>query len=109
MTQWARSSPVRVRLSRAQAARLAEDWYFRFARFEEIAKDEVVMTYGENDPEKVFALVRWLGPGAELLEPVEWRARLGAELGAMAQAYLIPARRAGNKVRPPSSARRRSS
>jgi predicted DNA-binding transcriptional regulator YafY len=109
MTQWARSSPVRIRLSRAQAARLAQDWYFRFARFEEIAKDEVVMTYGENDPEKVFALVRWLGPGAELLEPVEWRAQLGAELGAMAQAYLIPARRAGNKARPPSSARRRSS
>jgi predicted DNA-binding transcriptional regulator YafY len=109
MTQWARSSPVRIRLRRHQAERLAEDWYFRFARFDTIAEDEIVMTYGEIDEATVFELLRWLGPGAELLEPEAWRARLGAELHAMAQAYLTPGRRAGNKARPPSSARRRSS
>ncbi|HEX3500542.1 MAG TPA: YafY family protein [Stellaceae bacterium] len=109
MAQWARSSPVKIRLRRPQAERLATDWYFRFARFDTIGADEIVMTYGENDQASVFELVRWLGPGAELLAPVEWRARLGAELREMAQAYLIPARRAGSKARPPSSARRRSS
>jgi predicted DNA-binding transcriptional regulator YafY len=109
MAQWARSSPVRIRLRREQAERLAEDWYFRFARFDKSDTGEIVMTYGENDPDKVFELVRWLGPGAELLEPAEWRAQLGAELSAMTDCYLIPGRRAGNRARPPSSARRRSS
>jgi hypothetical protein len=31
--------------------------------------------------------VRWLGPGAELIEPAEWRARLRAELREMAATY----------------------
>jgi predicted DNA-binding transcriptional regulator YafY len=88
MAQWARSSPVRIRLRRDQAERLAEDWYFRFARFDKTAGEEVVMTYGENDAAKVFELVRWLGPGAELIAPSEWRARLGAELRGMADTYV---------------------
>jgi len=96
MAQWARSSPVKIRLRRQQAERLATDWYFRFARFDEIAADEIVMTYGEYDAAKAFELVRWLGPGAELLAPAEWRAQLGAELRGMADAYggagLAPAR-----------------
>jgi predicted DNA-binding transcriptional regulator YafY len=87
MAQWARSSPVKIRLGRQQAERLATDWYFRFARFERVGAQEVVMTYGENDEAKVFDLVRWLGPGAELIEPAEWRARLRAELRKMAAAY----------------------
>ena len=109
MAQWARSSPVKIRLRRHQAERLATDWYFRFARFDEIAADEIVMTYGEYDAATAFELVRWLGPGAELLAPAEWRAQLGAELRGMAKRYLSPTPRAGNRARPPSSARRRSS
>ena len=35
----------------------------------------------------VLELVRWLGPGAELLEPAEWRAALKDELRAMAERY----------------------
>jgi predicted DNA-binding transcriptional regulator YafY len=84
MAEWARSSPVKIRLRRRQAERLATDWYYRFARFEKAGTDDIVMTYGESDPEKVFEFVRWLGPGAELIEPVAWRKRLGAELRAMA-------------------------
>jgi hypothetical protein len=31
----------------------------------------------------VLALLRWLGPGAELVAPQEWRAVLRAELAEM--------------------------
>jgi predicted DNA-binding transcriptional regulator YafY len=87
MAQWSESSPVRIRLRPAQAERLRTDWYFRFARFEDAGPDAVVMTYGENDQTMLFELLRWLGPGAELLEPAEWRAALRAELRAMAGVY----------------------
>lgn len=87
MAQWARSSPVRIRMRRQQAERLAADWYFRFARFEPSGPDAAVMTYGENDRASVLELVRWLGPGAELLEPAAWRATLRDELSQMAEAY----------------------
>ena len=87
MTQWARSSPVRIRMHRHQADRLAADWYFSFARFEPSGPDSVVMTYGENDRASVLELVRWLGPGAELLEPVAWRATLRDELRTIAETY----------------------
>ena len=87
MAQWARSSPVKIRMRRHQAERLAADWYFRFAEFEPCGADAVVMTYGENDRASVLDLVRWLGPGAELLEPTAWRASLRDELHAMAAVY----------------------
>jgi predicted DNA-binding transcriptional regulator YafY len=87
MTQWSRTSPVRIRLTPAQAKRLRGDWYFRFAEFTADGAGAVVMTYGENDRAAVFELVRWLGPGAELLEPEIWREALGQELRAMAARY----------------------
>jgi hypothetical protein len=35
----------------------------------------------------VMELMRWLGPGAELIEPAEWRSLLKRELLAMASTY----------------------
>ena len=49
--------------------------------------DRVVMTYGEVDAALVFELVRWLGPGAELLRPAEWRPLLAAQLAGLAASY----------------------
>ena len=45
------------------------------------------MTFGESDRDVVLELLRWLGPGAELLEPAAWRARVRAELQTMLQAH----------------------
>jgi hypothetical protein len=45
------------------------------------------MTFGENRPEIVFELLRWLGPGAELLEPEAWRAVFKAQLASMLSSY----------------------
>jgi predicted DNA-binding transcriptional regulator YafY len=87
MQDWARSSPVRIRLERSQVERLRADWYYRHAGFDWITPDRAIMSFGEDDPRLVFDLVRWLGPGAELLEPPEWRALLRQELDAMREPY----------------------
>jgi predicted DNA-binding transcriptional regulator YafY len=87
MEQWRQEAPVVIRLARAQAERLKQDWYYRHARYEDLAGDQVLMTFGQDDQEIVRELLRWLGPGAELLAPVEWRAALRAELAEMLAVY----------------------
>jgi len=87
MEQWRQEAPVLIRLTRAQAERLKQDWYYRHARYEDLADDQVLMTFGQDDQEIVRELLRWLGPGAELLAPVEWRAALRDELAEMLAVY----------------------
>ncbi|MBL8837854.1 MAG: WYL domain-containing protein [Alphaproteobacteria bacterium] len=81
--QWAGEDPVRIRMRPDQAARLRADWYFAHAEFAKSEDGAVLMTIGESR-EHAFALLRWLGPGAELVAPETWRAELAAELAAMA-------------------------
>jgi predicted DNA-binding transcriptional regulator YafY len=88
MDQWRHLSPVKIRLSRAQAQRLQEDWYYCHAHFEPITEQQVLMTFGENNPMVILELLRWLGPGAELLEPQAWREQLREELEQMLASYL---------------------
>jgi hypothetical protein len=86
MAAWNRRAPVRIRLTLRQARRLQADWYFRYAAYAADGSDHLILSYGESDRALAFELVRWLGPEAELLSPVEWRAALGDELRAMAAA-----------------------
>ena len=87
MAAWAKSSPVRIRMTPAQAERLKLDWFFGLSSFERTGENEVIMTYGEVDAPYVMQLVRWLGPGAEILEPLEWRDQMKDELERMRAAY----------------------
>ena len=87
MEQWRAESPVTIRLSRRQAARLQQDWYYRHARYEPVSDDDVLMIYGDEDREIVLELLRWLGPEAELIEPKAWRAAARAELARMLARY----------------------
>jgi len=87
MARWREEGRVAIRLTREQAARLAQDWYYRHAGFEDLPDGRVLMTFGEDDRDVVLELLRWLGPGAELLEPREWRATLKAELRRMLAGY----------------------
>jgi len=87
MIAWAKSSPVRIRMTVEQAERLGRDWFFGFGQFARTGPDEMTMVYGEVDAAKALELVRWLGPGAELLEPAAWRARLAAEFRALSAVY----------------------
>ncbi len=76
------SRAARIAMTGEQAERLRRDWFYGNARFEP-AGDRIVMSYGESRLESVMALVRWLGPGAELLEPKEWRPLVAASLRRM--------------------------
>jgi predicted DNA-binding transcriptional regulator YafY len=87
MNQWIAEAPVTLRLTPAQGALLQQDWYYRHARFQPRPDGGVAFTFGEDNQAVVFALLRWLGPGAELLEPAAWRAAFLSELQAMARTY----------------------
>lgn len=87
MKTWREESPVIIQLSQVQAERLKQDWYYGHAHFESAANGRVLMTFGEDNSRYVLALVRWLGPGAELIEPKAWRNLLRAELAEMSAAY----------------------
>jgi predicted DNA-binding transcriptional regulator YafY len=87
MEAWRTEAPVRVRVTRAQARWLQQDWYYRFAQYEEDGEDTVQMAFGEGDRHLVFALLRWLGPGAELLSPMAWRETFVSETRAMLTPY----------------------
>lgn len=87
MRDWSREAPVRIRLTPSQADRLRADWYYGQATFEPINEQAVIMTFGESQRDYVFALLRWLGPGAELMEPREWREELHDELARLAAVY----------------------
>jgi predicted DNA-binding transcriptional regulator YafY len=87
MEDWRQRAPVKIRLSCTQVERLQRDWYYRYAHFELETADQVIMTFGEQDPAIVLELLRWLGPGAELLEPQEWREKVREELKQMLASY----------------------
>jgi len=83
MEGWLSTSPAaRIAMTGEQAERLRRDWFYGNARFE-ASGGRIVMSYGESRLESVLALVRWLGPGAELLEPLEWRPLVAASLRRM--------------------------
>jgi predicted DNA-binding transcriptional regulator YafY len=87
MEQWRHLAPVKIRLSCAQAGRLQQDWYYRHANFEPITENQILMTFGEQNPTVVLELLRWLGPGAELIEPNAWRERMREEIKQMLASY----------------------
>ena len=87
MERWKTETPTRIAMTREQAERLKKDWYYGMTDFAEGGEGRIVMTYGEDRPESAAALVRWLGPGAELLEPREWRAVLAEDFEALLAAH----------------------
>jgi predicted DNA-binding transcriptional regulator YafY len=87
MAQWITQAPVSIRMTPDQAARLQRDWFYGHSRFEEHGLDGVIMTFGESDRQVVFALLRWLGAGAELIAPATWRAAFADEVRAMLAPY----------------------
>jgi predicted DNA-binding transcriptional regulator YafY len=87
MRAWAEESPVRLLITCGQWEQLRTDWYYQHAGYEQLPGGQVLMTFGEDNRQVLFDLLRWLGPGAELIEPSEWRADFRAELEQMLEAY----------------------
>jgi len=88
MDRWREGTPVIIRLTPPQAERLQRDWFYGHAHFAPGPDDTVVMSFGEDNREIVLELVRWLGPGAELLEPAEWRAGEREQLRQMLEQHV---------------------
>jgi predicted DNA-binding transcriptional regulator YafY len=101
MQRWAKESPVKIRLTRQQAERLRQDWYYHHAAFEPLSETEMVMIFGADDQEAVLELLRWLGPGAELLEPRQWRSRVKEQLAQMLALYRQDNLRASETISSP--------
>jgi hypothetical protein len=84
---WMDEAPVKIRLTRRQADRLRQDWYYRQAVFEPMSETETLLTIGSDDVEAVLELLRWLGVGAQLVEPAGWRGLMKAQLTQMLASY----------------------
>jgi predicted DNA-binding transcriptional regulator YafY len=87
IAQWSRERPVRIVMTPQQAERLQLDWYYQHATFTPERDGRVLMTFGNSRQDIVIELLRWLGPGAELLEPGEWRDALADDLERMLAVY----------------------
>lgn len=87
MAVWRQEAPVKIQMTAAQAERLQQDWYYRLADFETGDNGRVIVTFGEDNPDVALALLRWLGPGAVLLEPHAWRQQIIKELQTQLAAY----------------------
>jgi len=95
MRRWeSEGARSRIRLTADQAEMLSRDWYFRHAAIAREA-DGLVMTIPDTDPGLVLPLLRWLGPGAELIEPSALRRELAVQLGDLAAAHADGPARAG--------------
>lgn len=90
MTEWANMSPVVIRMTHVQVERLKRDWYYAHAHFEDVSGDATQMTFGENNQAFVFELLRWLGPGAELIAPRAWREEFVDDLRSLLSVYDRP-------------------
>lgn len=90
MRRWEKDEPIaRIRVGAKQAAKLANDWYYRHAMFTPDGDDAVMISIPKTDPKVLYPLIRWLGPGAELIEPAALRAGLARELDKMAQFHRV--------------------
>jgi len=88
MRRWERERPVaRIRITAEQAQKLSADWYYRHAAFAPADDGAIVIGIPNADRERILPLVRWLGPGAEILEPGELRTELAEELSGMAAVH----------------------
>ncbi len=90
MRDWATHHPVRIRITPEQAERLQGDWYYRHAIYDELPDGQIMLTFGQDRPEIVRELVRWLGPDAELVEPAAWRELIQDDLRQMLRVYDDP-------------------
>jgi predicted DNA-binding transcriptional regulator YafY len=87
MERWRSGTTAKIAMPPARAELLRKDWYYSHAAFEELPDGRIAMSYGEADPAAAAALVRWLGPGTELLEPTEWRECVAAGLRELLAAH----------------------
>ena len=88
MRRWAQEDGLaELRVTAEQARRLSQDWFYRHALFTPDGSGGVRVRLADTSAGRLYPLVRWLGPGAELIAPAELRVGLAQELAALAAAH----------------------
>ncbi|MBA5777033.1 YafY family transcriptional regulator [Stappia sp. F7233] len=88
MRRWESDGDIaEIRVTPEQAETLARDWFYRHAAFTRLASGDTLIGIPNPTERELFALIRWLGPGAELLKPLDLREKLARSLEAMAATY----------------------
>ncbi|MEJ8476514.1 helix-turn-helix transcriptional regulator [Roseibium algae] len=92
MRRWEKEGPIaQIRVTAEQSKRLAQDWYYRHVIFTPAPDGNVMISIPNAEAINLFPLIRWLGAGAELIEPAHLRKALAAELSEMARVHRDPA------------------
>lgn len=88
MRRWENEGPVtQIRITAKQAKRLGADWYYKHAVFTPAEDGHVLVSIPDTSHSRIMPLVRWLGPGAELIGPENLRRDLAEELKALAATH----------------------
>ncbi|NBN64962.1 helix-turn-helix transcriptional regulator [Pannonibacter tanglangensis] len=88
MRRWAEEDGLaEIRVTAEQARRLSQDWYYRHALFTPDGTGRVRVRLAATSADRLYPLVRWLGPGAELIAPEHLRQGLADELAALADRH----------------------
>ena len=88
MQRWEQEgASAKIVLTQAQARLLSKDWYYRHAFFSPAGENKVLLTLPNSNKTELFRILRWLGSGAELIEPKEFRAELKEEFEVLAGVY----------------------
>ncbi len=88
MRRWEKEGPGAIlRITGSQARVLTNDWYYRHAVFTPANDGTVTIRIPTTDPKQLLPLIRWLGPGAELISPDHLRGMLLEELNALAECH----------------------
>ncbi|MEO1115752.1 MAG: WYL domain-containing protein [Pseudomonadota bacterium] len=88
MRRWEQEEEIaKILITADQAKKLSADWYYRHAVFTPAGDGKILLSLPSTDRARILPLVRWLGPGAELLSPDSLRAEFAAELAALTSLY----------------------
>ncbi|WP_298983008.1 WYL domain-containing protein [uncultured Roseibium sp.] len=88
MRRWEKEEDIaEILITPHQARKLSADWYYRHAIFTPAEDGRVLISIPSTERARILPLVRWLGPGAELLGPENLRQELAEELGVLKSLY----------------------
>lgn len=93
MRRWEQEEEIaRILITANQARKLSADWYYRHAVFTPTDDGRVLVSIPSTERARILPLVRWLGPGAELIEPADLRKEIAEELAELAGLYATDRR-----------------
>jgi predicted DNA-binding transcriptional regulator YafY len=88
MRRWEQQEQIaRILITPAQADKLGADWYYRHAVFTPAGDGRILISIPSTARSRILPLVRWLGPGAELIAPDDLRRELEREFAELTALY----------------------